>query len=87
MNSIRNPGRFAGLLYLLASIDGFFAMGYVPGKLIVHGNAAVTSNNILASETLFASASRAHSSARPVLSSWSWLCTTCSKESTSGTLL
>src|SRR6266496_586455 len=53
MNSIRNPGRFAGLLYLLASIDGFFAMGYVPGKLIVHGNAAVTSNNILASETLF----------------------------------
>jgi Domain of unknown function (DUF4386) len=32
---------------------GFFAMGYVPGKLIVHGNAATTANNIAASETLF----------------------------------
>jgi hypothetical protein len=32
---------------------GFFAMGYVPGKLIVHGNAAATASNIAASETLF----------------------------------
>jgi hypothetical protein len=53
MSSTRNPGRFAGLLYLLTSIVGFFAMGYVPDKLIVHGNAAATANNILASETLF----------------------------------
>jgi Domain of unknown function (DUF4386) len=53
MNSTRNPGRFAGLLYLLTSIVGFFAMGYVPSKLIVHGNAAATANNIAASETLF----------------------------------
>src|SRR5260221_11375072 len=53
MNSIKNPGRLAGLLYVLASIVGFFAMGYVPNKLIVHGNAAATANNILASETLF----------------------------------
>jgi hypothetical protein len=28
-------------------------MAYVPGKLIVHGNAAATANNIAASETLF----------------------------------
>jgi len=28
-------------------------MGYVPGKLIVHGNAAATASNIAASETLF----------------------------------
>jgi uncharacterized membrane protein len=28
-------------------------MGYVPGKLIVHGNATATANNISASETLF----------------------------------
>ena len=28
-------------------------MGYVPDKLIVHGNAAATANNIVASETLF----------------------------------
>jgi hypothetical protein len=32
---------------------GFFAMVYVPSKLIVHGNAAATANNIAASETLF----------------------------------
>jgi hypothetical protein len=50
---IKNPGRFAGLLYAGMSISGFFAMGYVPGKLIVHGNAAATANNIAASETLF----------------------------------
>src|SRR5436190_2814433 len=53
MNSIKNPGRWAGLLYVFMSILGFFAMGYVPNKLIVHGNAAATANNILASETLF----------------------------------
>jgi len=49
----RNPGRFAGLLYLLTSLMGFFSMGYVPGKLIVDGNAASTASNILASEMLF----------------------------------
>jgi Domain of unknown function (DUF4386) len=53
MRSTMNPGRFAGLLYVLTSIVGFFAMGYVPGKLIVHGNAAATASNIAASETLF----------------------------------
>jgi hypothetical protein len=53
MSSTKNPGRFAGLLYLLTSIVGFFAMGYVPNKLIVHGNAAATASNITASETLF----------------------------------
>ena len=53
MNSTKNPGRFAGVLYVLASIVGFFAMAYVPSKLIVHGNATATAGNILASETLF----------------------------------
>ncbi len=53
MNSTKNPGRFAGLLYVLFSIPGFFAMMYVPSKLIVHGNAAATANNIAANETLF----------------------------------
>ena len=53
MSFIKNPGRFAGLLYVLTSIVGFFAMGYVPSKLIVHGNAAATANNIAANETLF----------------------------------
>src|SRR5712692_7173773 len=53
MSSTMNPGRFAGLLYVLASIVGFFAMAYVPSKLIVHGNATATASNIAASETLF----------------------------------
>jgi Domain of unknown function (DUF4386) len=53
MTSFDNPGRFAGLLYVLTSIVGFFAMGYVPGKLIIHGNTAVTVNNIAAHEVLF----------------------------------
>jgi hypothetical protein len=53
MSFAKNPGRFAGLLYVLTSIPGFFAIEYVPGKLIVHGNAAATANNIATSETLF----------------------------------
>src|SRR5947208_7803270 len=53
MSVIKDAGRFAGLLYVLTSIVRFFAMGYVPGKLIVHGNAAATANNIAANETLF----------------------------------
>ena len=53
MSFIKNPGRLAGLLYILTSIVGFFAMGYVPRKLIVDGNAAATASNIAASETLF----------------------------------
>jgi len=53
MSSTRNPGRFAGLLYVVISIVGFFAMGYVPGKVIVHGDAAATANNIAAHEMLF----------------------------------
>jgi hypothetical protein len=48
-----NPGRFAGLLYILMSILGFFAMVYVPSKMMVRGNATATANNITSSETLF----------------------------------
>jgi Domain of unknown function (DUF4386) len=53
MNSTKNPGRFAGLLYVLISIPGAFALIYVPSKLIVQGNATATANNIAASEMLF----------------------------------
>ncbi len=53
MSFTKNPGRFAGLLYMLASIPGVFALIYVPSKLIVHGNATATAHNIAASETLF----------------------------------
>ncbi|MGB8326444.1 MAG: DUF4386 domain-containing protein [Steroidobacteraceae bacterium] len=49
----KNPGRSAGLLYLIASIPGVFALIYVPNKVIVHGNATATINNIATFETLF----------------------------------
>ena len=53
MSLTKNPGRFAGLLYLLGSIPGFFALLYVPSKLMVHGDPTATAHNIAASETLF----------------------------------
>jgi hypothetical protein len=53
MSFTKNPGRFAGLLYVVASIPGFFALAYVPSKLLVHGNATATANNIAAHELLF----------------------------------
>jgi hypothetical protein len=53
MVTTRNPGRYAGVLYVLTSIVGFFAMGYVPNHLIVSGNATATVNNIVASQTLY----------------------------------
>ena len=53
MNSTKKTARLAGVLYLVNGITGFFGIIYVPGKLIVSGNAAATANNILASERLF----------------------------------
>jgi hypothetical protein len=53
LSSSKNPGRLAGLLYVLTGIPSFFAIEYVPSKLIVHGNASATANNIAANETLF----------------------------------
>jgi len=53
MRSTRNPGRSAGLLYILMGIPAPFALLYLPGKLIVPGNAAATADKIAASETLF----------------------------------
>jgi hypothetical protein len=41
------------VLYCRIPIPGAFALIYVPSKLIVHGNATATANNIAASETLF----------------------------------
>ena len=52
MSSTRNPGRIAGFLYLLL-LAAPFRLIYIPGKLIVPGNATATANNIAAHETLF----------------------------------
>lgn len=53
MNSTRKAARIAGLLYFVNGVTGFFGIVYVPGKLIVSGNAAATANRVLASEGLF----------------------------------
>ena len=53
MSSIKKTARFAGLLYLLASIPAPFSLIYVPRTLIVPGNATATASRILASEPLF----------------------------------
>jgi hypothetical protein len=60
MSFTKNPGRFAGSLYVVASIVGIFGLVYVPSKLIVNGNAAETARNIAASETLFRLGISAH---------------------------
>jgi hypothetical protein len=53
MTSTRNPGRVAGLWYLLLVVIGPLRLIYIPSKLFVHGNAAATVNNIAAHEMLF----------------------------------
>ncbi|HKW61960.1 MAG TPA: DUF4386 domain-containing protein [Candidatus Acidoferrum sp.] len=53
MNSTKKAARLAGVLYLVNAVTGFFGIIYVPGKLMVSGNAAATAGNILASERLF----------------------------------
>jgi hypothetical protein len=53
MSFLKNPGRRAGLLYLIFAIPGFFALMYVPTKLIVDGNPTATAANITSHETLF----------------------------------
>jgi len=45
--------RIAGFLYLIMFPLGIFIAFYVPSILIVPGDAAITANNIMASESLF----------------------------------
>jgi Domain of unknown function (DUF4386) len=53
MSSTHNPGRVAGLWYLLLIAIGPLVLIYIPNKLFVHGNPAATVNNIAAHERLF----------------------------------
>jgi hypothetical protein len=53
MTSTRNPGRVAGLWYLLLVLAGPVSLIYIPSKLFVHDNAAATASNIAAHEWLF----------------------------------
>src|ERR1035441_4736587 len=49
----RNPGRVAGLWYLVLVLLGPLRLIYIPTKLFVHDNSTATVHNIAAHETLF----------------------------------
>lgn len=53
MDSTRNPGRVAGLYYLLLVLIGPLRLIYIPSKLFVEGNATATVENIAAHKWLF----------------------------------
>lgn len=53
MTTHGNPGRVAGLWYLLLVFFGPLRLIYIPNKLFVHDNAAATVANIAAHEWLF----------------------------------
>ena len=53
MHPIKKTARIAGAIYLSMVITGPFSLIYVPGKLIVQGNATATAANILAHDTMF----------------------------------
>jgi len=52
-NSIQTNAKIAGVLYLGIAVLAGFVHFYVPGKLIVSGDAGTTASNIMASEGLF----------------------------------
>jgi len=58
--SINRTARLAGGLYLAMMPFAFFGILYVPSVLLVRGDAAITSRNILASEWLFRSGTVSH---------------------------
>ncbi len=53
MDPNKKIARTAGLLYLIVVLTGLFSLMYVPSKLIIWDNAALTLNNITSQETLF----------------------------------
>src|SRR6266566_10154389 len=55
MHPTKKAARIAGAIYLTMVFTAPFSLLYVPGKLIVRGNAAATADNILAHETMFRS--------------------------------
>jgi hypothetical protein len=53
MHPTDKAARIAGAVYLSLVLTGPFSLIYVPGKLIVRGNATATAANVLAHEMLF----------------------------------
>jgi Domain of unknown function (DUF4386) len=53
MHPTKKAARIAGAIYLSMVFTAPFSLLYVPGKLIVRGNATATATNILNHETMF----------------------------------
>lgn len=53
MDPRKKTARIAGAIYLSMVITGPFSLIYVPGKLIVRGDATATAANVLAHDTMF----------------------------------
>jgi len=51
--SPRTKGRFAGAIYLLYVIAGVYAQTFISDRLVVFGDAARTTSNILANQSLY----------------------------------
>jgi Domain of unknown function (DUF4386) len=49
----RFKARMAGVFYVLAGLTSVYGEFFVPGRLVEHGDAAATANNILAHQPLF----------------------------------
>ena len=52
MNSTKKQARYAGWLYVLVAITAPIGLVYVPGKVIVPGDAAATANHLRTSASL-----------------------------------
>jgi hypothetical protein len=53
MHPTNKAARIAGAIYLSLALTAPFSQMYIPGKLIVRGNATATAANVLNHETLF----------------------------------
>jgi Domain of unknown function (DUF4386) len=51
--TLQKRARLAGLLYFLGALTAAYAFGYLPSKILVEGDAAATTNNMLAHEFAF----------------------------------
>ncbi len=52
-SSPRFKARIAGVFYVLTAFTSVCGESFIPGKLVVQGNAAATANNILTHQSLF----------------------------------
>jgi hypothetical protein len=78
MDTLVKKARVAGLLYVLMGIPAPFSLIYLPSKLIVPGNAAATSDNVLRSQTLFRFGILGELTSAVFSSCWQWPSIACS---------